>query len=64
MKRNFTMQRSCKFCRIHFTIASSNHWFCGFSDCTRRRRKADRDARKPALPAGSDGHLERALKGD
>ena len=44
MKRNFTMQRSCKFCRMHFTITSSNHWFCGFSDCTRRRRKADRDS--------------------
>jgi hypothetical protein len=63
MARVFTMQRCCRFCRTWFTIAGSNHWFCGNADCTRRRRKADRAARRQVIAApGSDAQLARALR--
>lgn len=69
MARNYTMQKVCGACRCVFTITGAASVFCQNSDCKSRRRKADRLALKvarakvpPHLPAGSDAHLERALK--
>ena len=63
---NFTKRIACGACRSIFTITSAASKFCKDRDCISRRRKADRQALKSArakhLPAGSDGHLERALK--
>jgi hypothetical protein len=63
MSRIFTMRRCCRFCSTWFTINGSNHWFCGYSDCTSRRRKAERQAAKQrSVKVGSDAHLARAIK--
>ena len=66
MSRVFTMRRCCRHCRTWFTINGSNHWFCGYSNCTSDRRKADRLAAKQrvlkAVETGSAEHLARALK--
>lgn len=53
MSRVFTMRRICRGpkCLTSFTIRGSNHWFCGNTECTRRRRKADREALKAARAA-------------
>jgi hypothetical protein len=64
MQRNFTMRRSCRFCLTGFTIASSNHWFCGYADCTRRRRKEDRAALKASrvtVPERHESRLEPSI---
>lgn len=69
MRRVFTKRIACRACRSFFTITSAASKFCKDSSCVSARRKADRLALKvarakvpPHLPAGSDGHLERALK--
>lgn len=69
MRRVFTKRISCLACGSFFTITSAASKFCKDRDCTSKRRKADRLALKaarakvaPRLPAGSDAHLERALK--
>ena len=69
MQRVFTKRIACRACRSFFTITSAASKFCKDRSCISSRRKADRLALKaalaklpPHLPAGSDGHLERALK--
>lgn len=68
MQRVYTARRCCAApgCLTWFTMNGSAQKFCGYSDCTSKRRKADRAAlkaaRAPKVTEGSDGHLERALK--
>ena len=61
MQRVFTMRRSCRECGTWYTINGSNHRYCGFADCTRRRRRKDRQRLKAAA-AGSEQHLAQALR--
>lgn len=65
----FTKRISCRACGCRFTITSAASKYCKNRDCISKRRKADRLALKEArskvrheIPAGSDAHLERALK--
>lgn len=67
--RIYTKRIRCGFCFEAFTITSAASKFCKFCkrhDCVRKRRKADRQARKEAeaqrAVPGSDQHLARALR--
>lgn len=65
MPRTFTMTKTCKACRVRFTITSAASMYCQNAECKNRRRRDDyaaRKAQKQYLPVGSDAHLERALE--
>lgn len=69
MSRNYTMRKTCPACRCSFVIGGSAAVYCPDLDCKNRRRRADYKAKKNrtgayavAVPEGSAGHLERALK--